>query len=173
MEPKLEPAVGELAPLADWAGKSTGALVRIATLFQAAQEGGSLVGAPAVIRARSVVEYFIAHAKAAHAVMGATESINLAQHLLNVIHRYQWKSFREREIFNIVRGDSRLNAMEKLRPPLQLLEEHCHIRRKPQEDTSGKPGRKASETFDVNPLSAQSAQSAQRRYSADSANSAE
>ena len=76
VEPRLAPA-GDLRRMADWAGKLAGAVGRIAALF-AVVEGSGFVSAEQVDRARALVPYLIANAKAAYARM-VRESIDRAR----------------------------------------------------------------------------------------------
>lgn len=153
-EPRLHPLSGDLAHLTDWAGKLPGAVIRIAGLLHAARHAEK--GAPwkhaieheTMIGALVIGDYLVEHAKAAFSEMGADPEVENAKHVLAWITRQADSNLSERAIFQGTRG--RFRRMDALRPALNLLVEHGHLRRVDPPARTGR-GRPSGPTFDVNP----------------------
>lgn len=93
--------------------------------------------------------YLTEHARAAFAEMGTDEQLENAKRLLRWIERTETRKFTRRESHQAHR--SRFKTVDEIDPALDLLESHNYIR--VQADNSDKrPGRKASQAYDVNPF---------------------
>lgn len=154
IEPKLAEGA-ELYPIADWANKLTGAVVRIAAILHYGDNSLSPNNVPdippdTVKRAIKIGRYLIPHALAAYAEMGADPQIESAKHLLRWIERDGVESFTKREAHFSNRG--RFKKVTELEPALELLEAHGYIRTVARAAEPGKVGRKQSQLFEVNPL---------------------
>ncbi len=153
----LEPQLGEFGELgfmSDWAGKLAGAAVRIAGLLHLAQYAADGALQSAEIKPKTmdaairVGEYFIPHARAAYAEMGADGVIQDTRYILRWIKEKLHKSFTKRALFQETKG--RFKRVEALGQPLGILMEHGFIGERPTAPRPG-PGRKPSPIFDVNP----------------------
>lgn len=118
-------------------------------------------------------EYLIPHARAAFALMGADPVVEDAKFVLNWIVRKEREAFSERNAFEGTK--SRFKKVDALRPALNLLVTHGHIRARSDAVSTG-PGRKPSPVYEVNPLVLRTSQNSQNEtslsLSAKSANSA-
>ena len=151
----LEPLLAKGAKfghMTDWAGKLTGAVVRIAGLLHLATQVGDdrllthPIESQTVDAAIKIGKYLIPHAQAAYAEMDADPATENARRILEWIKRTAVRSFTKRDL---QRGIRSLKAKD-LDGPLTLLEDHGFIRGK----DSNKPytGRPRSQTFEVNHL---------------------
>lgn len=154
LEPKLGP-YGELAEIADWAAKFTGALVRIAGILHLAEHVEHeapweiSISLDTVERAVHLGEnYLIDHALAAYAVMGADLSTEAALQVLRWIETNGKEAFSKRDAHNGLR--SKFPKAQKLDAPLDLLVDHGYIREVSPPHRSGS-GRPPSPMFEVNP----------------------
>lgn len=141
IEPKL---AGELEHMSDWAGKLTGAVVRIAALLHLSSFPATEPIGPEVMAAATCIgEFLIAHAQAAYQVMGASENQADA--------RYLWKRIKgnnelsKRDLFNACKG--RFKRVESMEPGLYMLVDMGYIRLE-EVQTGGRPTQKIK----VNPL---------------------
>lgn len=160
LEPKLADD-GELGMMSDWAGKLPGAVVRIVSnlhmaenvqhfeLWESFELWPQYVSGETMQRAISIGRYLIPHAKAAFAEMGADPQIENARILLVWIKKTGQLSFTKRDAHQNHRG--RFKKVTDIEPALDLLESHGYIRTR-TDDTARRPGRKASQIFDVNPF---------------------
>lgn len=96
----------------------------------------------------TIGRYLIPHARAAFAEMGADAQIENAKRLLRWIERTEQRGFTKREAHQANRG--RFKKVTDIEPALELLEAHGYIRAR-SDATDRRPGRKASQVFDVNP----------------------
>jgi replicative DNA helicase len=153
IEPQLAPS-GSLGYMADWAGKLTGQLVRIAALIHLAELAGTPepwrmpVDGETVAKARTIAEYLIPHARAAFQAMGTDPAINNARLILEWIRKQGAQVFSKRDAFNGMR--SQFDRAAALDEPLVVLIEHGHIRQLPPEKREG-PGQPPSPKFRVHP----------------------
>jgi hypothetical protein len=156
---------GDLAHVADWAGKLVGAVVRIAGLLHVAchpDDGWRRPVAEETVRdAVRLGDLFADHYLAALAETGASPDVAGAEYVLDIVRRIGCEAVSVRDVFNRV-TKSRFGTVKELEPALALLEAHDYLRREPDPDRHG-PGRRPSPTYAVNPLA----------LSADSALSAE
>jgi hypothetical protein len=156
IEPRLAEDTGDLAHMADWAGKLVGATARIAGLLHLAEQIDFARGAPvdvgAVNAAILIARYLLDHALAAFDFMGADPALDDARYILAWTERGQVGRFTRRELFTALpRG--RFPKVADLEPPLGILEAHGYLRRIEPEREPGRPGRRPSTVFFVNPLS--------------------
>ncbi len=181
LEPRLAPATGDLAHLADWAAKLTGATCRLAGLLHLAghlRDGWAQpVSADTLSGAIRLAGYLVEHALAVFDLMGADPRVDDARWILDWIARTGTQQFTRRDAHRAApRG--RFRKAADLDPPLALLEEHGYLRRadpEPSRDPHGR-GRRPSPRFLVNPLtppteSTESTETLAERVSVDSVDS--
>jgi hypothetical protein len=156
LEPRLAAATGDLAHLAGWAAKLTGATCRIAALLHLAtylRAGWARpVSADTLAGAIRLAGYLVDHALTMFDLMGADPRVDDARWLLDWIGRTDRQQFTRRDAHQPARG--RFRKAADLDPPLALLEEHGYLRRvdpEPSRDPRGR-GRPTSPRFLVNPL---------------------
>ncbi|HZD71579.1 MAG TPA: YfjI family protein [Actinomycetes bacterium] len=181
LEPRLAPAAGDLAHLADWAAKLNGAACRIAGLLHLAahfRDGWARpISADTLGGALRLAGYLVEHALAVFDLMGADPRTDDARWLLDWIARTGRQQFTRRDAHQAApRG--RFRKAADLDPPLALLEEHGYIRRadpEPPRDPRGR-GRPPSPRYLVNPLlpstqSTETTETLPQRLSVDSVDS--
>lgn len=154
----LEPQLGEhaeLGTLTDWAGKLGGAVARLAGILHIAEhvhEGEPWqlpIEGDTLDRAIRLGEYYLAHARAAFAEMGADPEVEAARYVIGWITRKRIDRFSKRDAFEGTKG--RFRRVKELEPVLDLLVEHGHIREAAAEEASRGRGRRPSPVFEVNP----------------------
>jgi hypothetical protein len=155
LEPRLAAGTGDLAHLAGWAAKLTGATCRIAALLHLAshlRDGWARpVDADTLAGAIRLANYLVDHALAVFDLMGADPRIDDARWLLDWINRTGHQQFTRRDAHHAApRG--RFRKATDLDPPLTLLEEHGYLRRADTDQAGAKGGRPPSPRFLVNPL---------------------
>jgi replicative DNA helicase len=155
LEPRLAGGTGDLAHLAGWAAKLTGATCRIAALLHLTshlRDGWARpIDADTLAGAIRLAGYLVDHALAVFDLMGADPRVDDARWLLDWITRTGHQQFTRRDAYRATpRG--RFRKATDLDPPLALLEEHGYIRRADTEPVSPKGGRPASQRYLVNPL---------------------
>jgi replicative DNA helicase len=181
LEPRLDRGTGDLAHLADWAAKLTGATCRLAGLLHLAshlRDGWARpVSADTLDGAIRLAGYLVEHALAVFDLMGADPRVDDARWLLDWIHRTGQQQFTRRDA-HIAAPRGRFRKATDLDPPLSLLQEHGYLRRadpEPSRDPHGR-GRPPSPRFLVNPLppsteTTESTKTPVRRLSVDSVDS--
>jgi hypothetical protein len=151
LEPRLRPE-GDLATLADWAGKLAGTVARIGALFHLAAHTGheipQTISEMTIREAIGLAPYLIAHARSAYQLLGGGH-VNEARRILDWIRRAKVSEFSRSQCWQGVRG--RIKKAADLDAPLLLLKDHGYIRPAASEPTP-RPGR-PPERFEVNPLS--------------------
>ncbi|MDQ6791272.1 MAG: DUF3987 domain-containing protein [Actinomycetota bacterium] len=152
---RLEPRLAEerdLRSMADWAGKLTGAIARVAALVHLGRnvrgEWGDEVPTDAVEAAISIGDYAIAHARAVFALVGADPVVEQAGRVLRWIHDRGLTEFSRRAAFDQLRS-ARVPKVTDLDPALALLVAHEYLAPVPSahSPTGGRP----SQRFRVNP----------------------
>lgn len=142
----------DLAEIESWAGKYTGAVLRIAGLLHIAENNGipefSDVSEQTMKNAARIGEYFLEHAKAAHALMGADPVNKQGEYLLSKIQKAQVREFSRRDAMRMCRG---IKTAESIQPVLNRLCEYGYIAPKPTEPVLG-VGRRPSEVYLINPI---------------------
>ncbi|MER5649054.1 YfjI family protein [Streptosporangium sp. NPDC002524] len=153
LEPRLAEHTGDLAGIVDWASKLVGAVVRIAGLLHLAGDittGWSKpINADTMRNAVRLGGYFTAHALATFDAMGADPQVSDARVILEWLRRTKPMEFTRRELFSGI-SRSRFRKVGDLDVPLELVEQHGYIRRKPEPERTG-PGRRPSPTYEVHP----------------------
>ena len=141
----------DLAEIESWAGKYTGAVLRIAGLLHIAENNGipefSDVSEQTMKNAVRIGEYFLEHAKAAHALMGADPVNKQGEYLLSKIQKAQVREFSRRDAMRMCRG---IKTAESIQPVLNRLCEYGYIAPKSMEPVLG-VGRRPSEVYLTNP----------------------
>jgi replicative DNA helicase len=157
LEPRLAAESGDLAHLAGWAAKLTGAACRLAALLHLAshlRDGWTHpIGRDTFAAAIRLADYLIEHARAVFDLMGADPRLDDARWLLDWIARTNRAQFSRRDA-HVAAPRGRFPKATDLEPALRLLEEHGYLRRvdpEPSPDPRGR-GRPASPRFLVNPL---------------------
>jgi hypothetical protein len=158
LEPRLA-AGGDLGHMGDWAGKAVGAAVRIAGLLHAVQCAQtervltcSTIQVETMVAAVELVEdYFIGHAQAALAEMGADPAIDNARQLLAWLLNHEMTEFSVRDLHQGVRGQACFRKVNDVKATLALLESHGHVRCLVV-PLRGGPGRRQSSRYALNPL---------------------
>jgi 5S rRNA maturation endonuclease (ribonuclease M5) len=153
LEPRLAPGA-DLGTLADWGSKLAGAVVRIAGLLHlvAHLTNGHHhrpISESRFLAAKRIGEYFLAHAIAAHGLMGADEVVEDARHLLAWVKHEDVAHFTRRDAHKGNRAQ--FTRAADLDAPLERLEDHGWIRRRPDPEPGPQGGRPPSPTYDVNP----------------------
>jgi replicative DNA helicase len=166
---------GELHAIADWAGKLSGAVARIAGILHAAN---SLAGEPwrlaisktTLEAAIEIADYFLAHAIAAFAEMGADPAVEGAKAVLRWLLKHGHALVSKRDVFNAHRG--RFRRVAALDPVLSLLCQHLFLRPclAEQQPTRGRP---SSPVYEVNPYLFAAAHKPHKPHNGASAHSAD
>lgn len=155
LEPKLAED-GDLGMLADWAGKLSGTIVRLTGILWLIEKADELspwpdkIGAEVMQRAITIGRYLIEHARAAFAEMGADEQVENAKRLFRWIEKTRAREFTRRDAHQAHRA--RFKTVDEIDPALDLLEAHNYIRARIDPNADRRPGRKASQAYDVNPF---------------------
>lgn len=148
VERELRPE-GVLGPIADWGGKLSGAVARIAGLIAVAEsDGGPTVTPEHVERAIGIGRYLISHALAAFALMGADPALEDAKHILAWLRRDGRRVVSCRDIHQGNQG--RFKKVDPIKAAIVVLEERGFLRLVPTAGTQG-PGRPRSPAFEVHP----------------------
>jgi hypothetical protein len=141
----------DLAEIADWAGKYVGAVLRIAGLLHTAQHHGFLdfteVSGETMENAVRIGEYFLEHARAAYALMGADPINKQSEQLLNILKRKHITQFSRRDAMRLCRN---IKTADAIQPVLNRLCEYGYIAPKPMEPALG-VGRRPSEVYLTKP----------------------
>jgi replicative DNA helicase len=147
LEPRLMPDVGDLDPLAEWASKLAGAVLRIAALLAAARVHGipDEIEYDDMIGAIEFSDYLIAHAWRAYATMGVIPGVAVEAKIVKRIKREGWTEFKVRDLQRAM-GVARTYSAEDLEQVLEGLEKMGYVKRK---ILSLKPLRTC---WEVNPL---------------------
>lgn len=155
----IEPHLGEqgaFGGFADWAGKLTGAALRVAGLLHVAAQVGSHnshnsqneIGEETLADAFRLTHYLIAHARAAFAEMGTDPAMAGARRVVDWLEQRAAREFTKRDLFEAIKGT--YPKADDLDPMLKLLCDHGYIRLQVTEDRAG-PGRKPSPRYEVHP----------------------
>ncbi|MFE1081743.1 YfjI family protein [Nocardiopsis alba] len=154
LEPRLHPRTGDLGHMSDWAGKSVGAIVRIAALLHLADnptDGYRLpIAGDTMAAAIRIGEYFTRHAEAAFDHMGADPEVERARLLLGWIERKQVSRFTVREAFRGLPRSAFRKASD-VRPALETLEGYGWIAAEPPPPRNPNGGRTPSPAYQVHP----------------------
>ncbi|MBI3749322.1 MAG: DUF3987 domain-containing protein [Chloroflexi bacterium] len=150
VEEQVGPA-GDLAHMADWASKLTGAATRIAGLLHVAEHGANrsvVIDGPTMANACRIALYFLDHAKATHNVMSGRESAGDAQQALEWARKQAEPTFTVSEFAH---GSARSWDEDRVNAALQTLVNHGYARiMDPSEYMKGK-GRPSSHRLELRP----------------------
>lgn len=128
---------GELDFMADWAGKLTGAMLRIAALLHLASFPADAPISPDVMMAAvNIGEFLREHAKAAYMFMGSDSTQQDAKYLWKRIMNTGKYELSKRELFNLCRG--RFQKVADMEAGLETLVSMGYIREITKE-TGGRP----------------------------------
>lgn len=154
LEPKLRK---EYADIADWAGKLTGNILRIAGLLCRASVYRShdflddpeplVVDGQTMDNVIRIGRYFIEHAKAAFSLMGADTAVKQSKYVLSAIQTAKLTEFSRRDIMRLCRS---FRKTEELQPILDHLADYGYIAVKDAAGYTGK-GRPPAQAYLVNP----------------------
>jgi replicative DNA helicase len=154
IEPRLEPNHGDLAHIADWAGKYSGAVVRIAGLLHLAADVHTGWANPITVEtirgARDIGEYLLAHALAAFDLIGADPTRLKAAKVASWLGERAGHEVSRRDVYAAFRSD--FPKADDVDPVIDLLVEHEWLRRLP--DPPKSVGRPPSPKYAVNPEAA-------------------
>jgi replicative DNA helicase len=143
---------GRLTGIKEWASKLPGAVGRIAGLLHCVDSSvgaGMAVADHTMSGAIEIGRYLSAHALAAHDLLGADPIVDMAKRLIAWVERSASPEFSFRDAYQALKG-GKVQKVRDLEPAMSAAEEHCFIRRIPNEDTEG-PGRRPSQRFEANP----------------------
>lgn len=152
-EPRLHPEFGDLAEIGDWAAKLPGQLVRIATLL-------ALVENPCVDtidetwlqQAAEMAPFLISHAVAAFRSMsGSTRKSDRPRLVLTWIRRKKLQEFTIRDVRRALGGQEWAQDVESVRDAVDELQDLGWVQLLEDQSPAGRPGRKPSERYAVNP----------------------
>lgn len=148
----------EYSDIPDWAGKLTGAVLRISGLLCRAANAhcsdfldisdSMIVSEETMAGAISVGRYFTEHSRAAYSLMGADDLVKQSRYTLDAIMKNGLLEFSLRDIMRICRS---FKKAEQVQPVLNHLADLGYVALKETEQTFGK-GRPANPTYLVNPL---------------------
>ncbi len=148
LEPQLAEG-GALRPIADWANKLAGAVVRLAAILHYSEHDAphaiSEIPAKAIKDAIKIGRYLIQHAQAAYVEMGADPEIQDARKLLRWIEVGKSAAdprFTRREAHKA--NPTKFPKVTDLDPALNLLEAHGYIR-------ALESKRRDSRVYEINP----------------------
>ena len=154
LEPKLKT---DYADIAQWAGKLVGTVLRIAGILCRAGAHRAddflkepvplVVDADTMQKAIILGSYFMQHARAAYALMGADEITENAKYLLGMILKHELRRFTRRDVMRLCQ---RLKNTSQVQPVLNHLEDCGYIAALPEPNANG--GRPAGRTYLVNPM---------------------
>ena len=155
IEPRLRDPGGDLAHIADWAGKIVGHVARIAgLLYLATNVGGEMRGpidASFVDDAVKIGDYLCIHALHAFQTMSDGPVQDNARAIMRWARDADLQVFTRRQAHQACRH--RMPTVDDLKPALAMLEGTGHIRRLPVPDPTSKGGRPPGPKYQINPLS--------------------
>ena len=127
LEPRL---IDDLEHIADWASKLHGAILRIAGILHVTEHADQRpweydISAGTLHNASMVGRYFIEHAKAAFALMGADKNVDECKYVLRWIEKQGQSELKKRDI---LRGNRRFKNVEELEPILKALCEYGYLK---------------------------------------------
>lgn len=152
LEPELGPG-GRYESMSGWYGKLAGAVARIAGGLHLARniEGDAVqepISAETMQAALDLGEFYAAHAERVGKTFGGSPEARTAARVLDAIKQYAWRTFTERDLYRAL-------ALRKAEAgdALAVLEETGHVRpvAHADADSEGRPGRKPSRDWEVNP----------------------
>ena len=139
---------GDWEYMADWGGKLTGALIRIAALIHIAECPTPTqvpIGDDVMARATAIAGCLSAHAEAAYGMMGGDQSQADAKYLWRRIQAHGGQEISKHDLIQLTRGHFR--CAEDMEPAISMLEDMAYIRRTRKTQGRGRP----KEIIEVNP----------------------
>ncbi|WP_366558969.1 YfjI family protein [Flavonifractor sp. An306] len=139
---------GDLYLMKDWAGKLTGAMLRIAALLHVADcptPTATPIPPEVMVRSTSIAECLAAHAQAAYGLMGGDQSQVEAKYLWRRIQAHGGQEISKRDLYRLCKGHFR--KAEDMEPALSTLSDMGYVR-EVNVSTGGRPTTKIL----VNPL---------------------
>jgi replicative DNA helicase len=130
LEGRLAPEEGDLDPIAEWASKLAGTVVRIAALLAAARCNGipDEIQYDDMIGAIEFSDYLIAHAWKAYQAMGVIANVRVEQKIVRRITREGWTDFKTRDLQRAL-GAARMYSADELEELLEELVRRNYLRR--------------------------------------------
>lgn len=130
LEPRLTPEVGDLDPVAEWASKLSGTVVRIAALLAAARCNGlpEEIVYEDMIAAIEFSDYLIGHAWRAYQAMGVIANVSVENKIIRRIQREGWVDFKTRDLQRAM-GAARAFSADDLDELLEGLVKTGRLRR--------------------------------------------
>lgn len=151
IEPRLHPATGSLAAVADWASKMAGTAVRLAGLLHLGRHGTAGLACPidaaTMADAVQLARYYLAHALAVFDAIGTDPAHETARKVLAWIDKAGPERFTRRELHRALESKAVKRAAD-LDAPLDLLLERGYLR---TETVRNPNGGRPSTTFHVHP----------------------
>lgn len=130
LEGRLTPDEGDLDPIAEWASKLAGTVVRIAALLAAARCNGipDEIDYDDMIGAVEFSDYLIGHAWRAYQAMGVIARAGVESKIVRRITREAWADFKTRDLQRAM-GAARSMSAEDLDEVLDGLVKMGYLRR--------------------------------------------
>lgn len=130
LEPRLTPEEGDLDPIAEWASKLAGTVVRIAALLAAARCQGipDEIDYDDMIGAVEFSDYLIGHAWRAYQAMGVIANARVENKIVRRIKREGWCDFKTRDLQRAL-GAARAMSSDDLEELLEGLAKMGYLRR--------------------------------------------
>lgn len=154
IEPRLHGETGDLAAIADWAGKLVGTAARIAAVLHMAHGGPDAADQPietsSVRGAVEIANYAIPHALAAFGAMGVRRDLGPAEALLRWVKRCNRDSFAVRDAWQALKGQTAFPDTDTVRAALRVLTDYEWVR-EADSTSRGSSGRPPSPLYLVNP----------------------
>ena len=144
---------GDWEYMADWGGKLTGALIRIAALIHIAECPTPTqvpIGDDVMARATAIAGCLSAHAEAAYGMMGGDQSQADAKYLWRRIQAHGGQEISKNDLIQLTKGH--FKRAEDMEPAIAKLEDMEYIRRTRKTQGRGRP----KEIIEVNPYSVNS-----------------
>ena len=148
--------LGDLEEIGDWAGKLHGNVAALAGILHMTRDANNPAAAEdipvdveCVAAAVEIGEYCIPHARTALGIIHRDGRTHGAKRILAWIRRNHALEFTRREVHQGLRGSQEFQHPDSLEPPLNLLESHEYIRRRPPPRARGAGRPKV--VYDVNP----------------------
>jgi hypothetical protein len=149
LESRMKPAA-DLAPLAGFASKLPGQVVRIALAFHVLGNVDSeTLTLPTMQAACAWAPFLIEHARAVRGNAAEGETVREARRLLAAIKRHGHQSVTARDCLRLVQGET-VPTAEHCAPIIHELVERSYLREIEHPDSRGR-GRPPSPTYIVNP----------------------
>ena len=149
LEPRL---ADDLSDIADWCGKLSGAILRIAGILHIVKNrtdpAGQEVDAETLKAAIKIGEYFLEHAKAAYLLMGADPIVKDCEYILKQLKKSQAVELPRRDIMRLCR---KFKTVDEMLPALNRLVEYSYMQEKQPLPQMG-AGRPTDISYLINPM---------------------